>query len=32
MNDYDLFYQDMLIQARGELSGNGYEELKQLKR
>lgn len=28
MNDYDLFYQDMLIQARGELSGNGYEELK----
>ena len=28
MNDYDLFYQDMLNQARGELSGNGYEELK----
>ncbi|HEY4532269.1 MAG TPA: BrxA/BrxB family bacilliredoxin [Kurthia sp.] len=28
MNDYDLFYQDMLSQARGELSGNGYEELR----
>ncbi|AMW98871.1 BrxA/BrxB family bacilliredoxin [Rummeliibacillus stabekisii] len=26
--DYDLFMQDMLRQARSELSGNGYEELK----
>lgn len=28
MNDYDLFYQDMLINARGDLTGNGYEELR----
>ncbi|MGX9135198.1 BrxA/BrxB family bacilliredoxin [Rummeliibacillus sp. JY-2-4R] len=26
--DYDLFMQDMLRQARGEMTANGYEELK----
>ncbi|MBK3494078.1 BrxA/BrxB family bacilliredoxin [Viridibacillus sp. YIM B01967] len=25
--DYDLFMKDMLVQARGEMTANGYEEL-----